>query len=242
MSVVTRDAHEFWGTVSGAVVDEIQEQVAALAEWGVSAIEIRLDLVPRDLWPAVLEIDRPSLTFCIAHFGLGESAREAADALEAAFHADVDGLICHSHYDDVPDVASECRRSGKLFAAAYHRQQPLTKEQALREFIAQEERSPSFAKIAVRAQTHLDVLALLQATVQAARSSKLPVVSAVFGPHRWARIALPHCGSAITFVVARHVQNEVGGDDEQFTLDEMRALQSVRRLIPIESALATSEA
>ena len=125
-----------------------------------------------------------------------------------------------------------CLSAGKLFSAPYHSQKPLTRVQILKEYNYQETFRPSFRKIAIRAKTALDAAAVVQATYETSMNGGSPVVGAVFGPERWARVALPNAGSAVTFLVANRVKNEVGGDDEQFQVNEFKRLIQIRGIFP----------
>lgn len=230
MGIVTRQPHEFWATVSGDTLDDLLRQQEQAWSWGVSAIEIRADLVPDNVYRQVVARgDWHGPTF-VAHFGTGGQAPIARDAVRRALDGGMTGGICHSRCELVDDIQQDCRTAGAEFAAAYHSQQPMTQSEAEQEFHVQAARAPKFCKIAVRAHRVVDALALIAATGNAAEAGGIPVVGAVFGPHRWARAAMPSVGSAITFLVARPVPNEVGGDDEQLTLAEADALRCIRGL------------
>ncbi|MFY9825430.1 MAG: type I 3-dehydroquinate dehydratase [Thermoanaerobaculia bacterium] len=225
--------HQFWATVSGTDRDEIASQVDALVRWGVEAIEFRVDLIPRNLWDSVLHERIPSVPWWVAHFGTGLDAQAAREAILATVASEAQGAIFHSRCEHLRELIDVSRRAGKLFAAPYHSQQPLTLEGALEEFAHQESLLPEFRKIAVRAMNFDDAAALLEATHRASRDGGSPAVGAIFGPQRWARVALPHAGSAITFVVARRVQNEVGSDDQQLQISEVDTLAKVRGIVDL---------
>jgi len=218
--------------VSGSRDDDLRDQVEALVRWGVHAIEFRLDLIPRDVWQWVFDLRAVPVEWWIAHFGIEEESGEARESTLQALHSEADGCIFHSHCNYVDELKRACLKNGKEFAAPYHSQHPLTLQEAVREFERQASLEPSFTKIAVRANTPADALALLGATGIASAAGGPPAVGAVFGPHRWARVAMPSAGSAITFVVAHRVSNEVGGDDEQLQLSELEALMKVRGILP----------
>jgi hypothetical protein len=230
MGILTGQPHEFWATVSGDTLDDLVRQQELVWQWGVSAVEIRADLVPDDVFGQLLARGGwPGPTF-VAHFGTGGAASVARDVVRRALDVGMTGGICHSRCELVDTIHEDCRNAGGEFAAAYHSQEPMTQHEAERELQAQAVREPLFRKIAVRAHRVADALALIAATGAAADTGGIPVVGAVFGPHRWARVAMPHVGSAITFLVARPVPNEVGGNDEQLTTAEADALRGVRVL------------
>jgi 3-dehydroquinate dehydratase len=225
--------HQYWATVSGTDKDEIASQVHALVRWGVQAIEFRVDLIPEDLWDAVFHDLRPAVPWWVAHFGTGADAPAARKAILATVASKAQGAIFHSRSEHLKEFIEASRAAGKLFAAPYHSQEPLTLEGALEEFRYQESLAPVFRKIAVRAMSYDDAAALIEATHRASRDGGRPAVGAIFGPQRWARVALPHAGSAITFVVARRVQNEVGNDDQQLQIAELDLLAKVRGLVDL---------
>jgi 3-dehydroquinate dehydratase len=225
--------HQFWATVSGTDRDEIVSQVNTLARWGVQAMEFRVDLIPESLWGGVLNELHPPVPWWVAHFGTGADAAAARKAILATVASEAEGAIFHSRCEYLQELIDISRGAGKLFAAPYHSQEPLTLQGALEEFQYQESLAPAFRKIAVRALSYDDAAALVEATHRASRDGGRPAVGAVFGPQRWARIALPHAGSAITFVVARRVQNEVGGDDQQLQLSELETLAKVRGVVDL---------
>jgi 3-dehydroquinate dehydratase len=234
MGVLTEFGHEFWATISGTDVDDIVQQQVAVWKWGVAAVEIRADLVPESIYDEVLaRRERQGPTF-IAHFGTGDEAEAAAEAITKALKAGADGGICHSRCEALGEIKQACLNVNKSFAAAYHSQLPMTLSAAIREFEEQEANNPLFRKIAVRAESPEDAIAIIQATHQVSLKGGTPVVGAVFGPHRWARVALPHAGSAISFLIAHRALNEVNGDDEQLQLAEADHLQSVRGLYPLQ--------
>lgn len=228
--------HQYWATVSGTDRAEITRQVAALESWGVEAIEFRVDLIPRALWESILHEQVPRVPWWIAHFGTGHDADEAREAIHATLRSDAAGAIFHSRCEHLDELMAASRTAGKPYAAPYHSQEPLTLEGALDEFRHQESLAPAFRKIAVRANNFEEASALLTATHRASRDGGRPAVGAVFGPQRWARVALPHAGSAITFVIARVVSNEVGGDDQQLQIFEMDHLSKVRGLVIARSS------
>jgi hypothetical protein len=213
--------HSIWGTVSGTDLNEISRQTEALAQWGVEAIEYRVDLIPEALWDALLKGRGSSVPWWIAHFGTGSDAPAARRAIEATVASNADGAIFHSRCEQLDDLIRMCSDVDMPFAAPYHSQEPLTLQGVLDEYAFQVSLSPKFRKIAVRAHTYDDAAALIEGTRRASVDGGSPVVGAVFGPHRWARIALPYAGSAITFVVARQVVNEVGGNDQQLQIGEL---------------------
>ncbi len=234
MGVLTSFDHEFWATVSGTDVEDIAQQQLAAWRWGVAAVEIRADLVPAPIYDEVLaRRDWLGPTF-IAHFGTGDEAGVAADSIKKALKAGAHGGICHSRCEALGEIRQMCLDEGKQFAAAYHSQLPMTLSEAIKEFEDQEANEPLFRKIAVRALSPEDAVVLIQATHRASLQGGTPVVGAVFGPHRWARVALPHAGSSISFLIAHQVCNEVDGDDEQMQLVEADHLQSVRGLYPLQ--------
>ncbi|MCG8469377.1 MAG: type I 3-dehydroquinate dehydratase [Gemmatimonadetes bacterium] len=226
--------HSFWATVSGSDLDDILAQQRALWDWGVSAIEIRTDLVPEYLHTDVLQsVERRGPVY-VAHFGTGADASDARQSLFQALETDgVDGIICHSWLDSAQEMRQAAAATDKQFAAACHSQTPLTLDELLREYDAQAAFEPLFRKIAARAFTVPQALALLEATHRAAQGGGSPIVGAVFGPHRWARVAMPSMGSAITFIIARPLRNEVGGDDEQLTIPEATLLIRVRGIAKV---------
>jgi hypothetical protein len=228
------DRHQIWATISGREREDLDRQVKAVAEWGIEAVEYRLDLIPADLWEFVLSGPRPRLSWWVAHFGTGQDSKLAHDAARATIASAADGVIFHSHCEGVGQLVQACRSAGKPFAAPFHGQEPLTLDAALEEFAFQQSLSPSFRKIAVRAHSYDEAAALVEATRRASRDGGNPAVGAVFGRQRWARIALPHAGSAITFVVAHRVKNEVEGDDEQLQLSELGDLCRVSGLMASE--------
>ena len=237
MGVLAPDGHEFWATVSGEPLAELLRQEAMAWQWGVTGIEFRADLIPEPVFnELLLENDRRGgwlgPTF-VAHFGTGAQAELAQQAIGWSLSTGVAGCICHSRCELIDEIQAACAAASRHFVAAYHSQQPMTAEEALAEFERQELRRPLFRKIAVRAYSVDDVLAVLHATRLAAQDGGSPVVAAVFGPHRWARVALPHAGSTISFLVTQQVQNEVGADDEQLQLAEVDQLQLVHGLYPL---------
>jgi Type I 3-dehydroquinase len=228
---MTAKRHQIWATISGSEKEDLVSQVKAVADWGIESIEYRLDLIPTDLWRFVLNGPRPRVSWWVAHFGTGDESKLAHDAAEATISSGADGVIFHSHCDGVDQLVRACRSAGKPFAAPFHSQEPLTRKEALEEFAYQQSLSPSFRKIAVRAHSYDDAASLIDATRQATLDGGCPVVGAIFGGQRWARIALPHAGSAITFVVAHRVKNEVQEDDEQLQLSELGDLCRVPRVM-----------
>jgi 3-dehydroquinate dehydratase len=236
MGVMSAHDHEFWATVSGGPLEELIRQETVTWRWGVAAIEFRADLISSPVFDELLaEKNRDggwlAPTF-VAHFGTGAQSDDARRAINRALEAGVAGGICHSHCELIDEIQAACLAADRRFVAAYHSQQPMTADEAVAEFARQELRRPLLRKIAVRAYEAADVLALLQATQVAANDGGSPVVAAVFGPLRWARVALPHAGSAISFLVAGPATNEVGGDDEQLQLAEVDQIQTVRGLYP----------
>ncbi len=228
----TTASHTFWGTVSGSDFDDIVQQQHDLWDWGVSAVELRTDLIPTALHTRVLRGAVKRGPTYVAHFGTATEAPAARAGLhEALGEPTIDGVVCHSRSECVDEVRRATAGARKGFVAAFHSQTPLTLDQALAEFEYQSSLEPTFRKIAARALTVQDGLTLLEATRRAASQPGIPVVGAVFGPQRWARIAMPAMGSSITFIVAHRVANEVGGDDEQLTIEEMTAICGVRRII-----------
>jgi 3-dehydroquinate dehydratase len=224
-------AHEFWATISGSTLDDILQQQHSVWDWGVSTVEIRTDLVPRSLHEQVLNTVVQAPTW-VAHFGTGAEAGTARTALHEALAADtIDGIVCHSRLEGVQEMAAAAQSAGKGFVAAFHSQTPVTLDEALDEYEYQGTLNPLFRKIAARAHTVEEALTLLQATHRASKRGGIPVVGAVFGPQRWARIAMPAVGSTVTFVIAHPVPNEAGGDDEQLTIEEATAVCSVRRIV-----------
>jgi 3-dehydroquinate dehydratase len=235
VGVLSSSDHEFWATISSGSLAELLRQEAIAWQWGVSGIEFRADLIPDSVYCDLLAEKRSdgwvAPTF-VAHFGTGEQDEIAKCAIERSLATQVAGAICHSRCERIDDIQAACVAANRHFAAAYHSQQPMTADEATAEFERQELRRPLFRKIAVRAYCAEDVLALLRATHIAARDGGSPVVGAVFGPHRWARLALPHVGSAISFLVTRQLPNEVGGDDEQLQLAEVDRIHLMRGLYP----------
>jgi hypothetical protein len=233
-NAMSANRHQVWATISGSDEATLAAQVDAVAGYGIRAVEYRLDLIPVELWPIVMRGPQAPVAWWVAHFGTGEQSSLAHDAAGEALGSNADGVIFHSRCDGVEALADACRAAGTAFAAPFHNQAPLTLDAALDEFAWQESLRPSFRKIAVRAHTYDDATALVEATHRASRDGGSPAVGAVFGPHRWARVALPHAGSAITFVVAHGVSNEVAGDDEQLQLSELDDLRRVGGLLTPE--------
>jgi hypothetical protein len=223
--------HQVWATVSGADRKDIMEQVDALTRWGVDSIEFRVDLIPEGLWDTVFGITGLRIPWWVAHFGVANDESAARIAIQRTAKSEAEGGIMHSRCENLRELIAMCRDAGKRFAAPYHSQQPMTREAALREFGFQEELCPAFRKIAIRAHAYEEAAAIVDATHLASQTGGTPVVGAVFGAQRWARIALPHAGSAITFIVARAVCNEVGGDDQQLSLADVDHLLAVNDLL-----------
>ena len=223
--------HQVWATISGADRDDIFRQIDALIRWGVDSIEFRVDLIPKNLWKAVFSISGLSIPWWIAHFGTGTESEPAAIAIRETVKSEAQGAIFHSRCERLNDLINLCKNANKPFAAPYHSQQPLTCEAALKEFEYQESLGPAFRKIAVRANSYAEAAAIVEATQKASSAGGSRVVGAVFGKQRWARIALPHAGSAITFIVAHAVQNEAGGDDQQLHLGDLEHLFAVNDLL-----------
>jgi 3-dehydroquinate dehydratase len=237
MGVLTNLDHEFWATISGGDLDDLIRQQEDTWRWGVAAVELRADLIPVPIFDEVLARRNWRGPTFVAHFGTGSEADAAYEALSKSVAAGVHGLICHSRTEVLQDLRRLCNESGSSFASAYHSQTPMTLQEALTEFEEQEKHEPLFRKIAVRAMSINDAVAIVQATQFASQDGGTPVVGAIFGPQRWARVALPHAGSAISFLIAHRVNNEVGGDDEQLQLAEANHLQSVRALYPTARAV-----
>jgi len=235
MGVLTTSRHEYWATISGSSLQDILQQEETVRQWGVTAVEFRADLIPPPIYSDLLARRAWSGPTFVAHFGVGVEAKIAHDAIVRAIDADVFGGICHSRCELAMEIRHACLDAGKQFAAAYHSQEPMTCAEALREFEQQEVFQPLFRKIAVRAHRFEDALAIVEATHEAAISGGSPVIGAVFGPHRWARVVLPHAGSSVSFILAHQVANEVGKDDEQLQVIEVNALQSIRGLFPPHS-------
>jgi hypothetical protein len=223
--------HQLWATISGSTASDLESQVNAVIASGIEAVEYRLDLIPRGLWSFVLECPKPSVPWWVAHFGTGIHSRIAHEAISASLSSDATGVIFHSRCEGVDGLVQSCRSQGRQFAAPFHSQLPLTVDAAIDEFRYQESFRPTFRQIAVRAESFDDANALVQATRYASKDGGSPAVGAVFGPQRWARVALPHAGSAITFIVAHRVKNEIDGDDEQLQLSELHDLCKIRNLI-----------
>jgi 3-dehydroquinate dehydratase len=241
MGVLTTAAHEYWATVSGGPLDYLERQEKALWDWGVTAIEFRADLIPVDAYAALLARGAWRGPTLVAHFGTGDDAEVARQAVVDAISAGVHGGICHSRCELVHEIRDECAREGRAFAAAYHSQAAVTEAEAMEEFERQQALDPLFRKIAVRANRMEDALAVVTATLKAAADGGSPIVAAIFGPQRWARIVLPHAGSSISFIVADRMRNEVGGDDEQLQLSEVSRLLDVRSLMPAPAGAASSD-
>jgi len=223
--------HQVWATVSGTHRDDIRQQVDALIRWGVQSIEFRVDLIPEALWDFVFSFSELGVPWWIAHFGVGIDSDAAKAAIRETVKSQAEGGIFHSRCEYLSELIAICRNADKLFAAPYHSQESLSRDAAFREFEYQETLGPAFRKIAIRARTYAEAAALLEATYVASFSGGIPVVGAVFGTQRWARIALPHAGSAITFIVAHSVHNEVGGDDQQLQLADLEHLFAIKGLV-----------
>jgi hypothetical protein len=225
--------HQVWATVSGTDQGDIIQQVDALIQWGVHSIEFRVDLIPEVLWDTVFGITNLSVPWWVAHFGVGKNADAAKVAIQETVRSQAEGGIMHSRCEYLSELIATCRNAGKLFAAPYHSQDPMTRDAALKEFAYQEGLRPTFRKIAVRAHTYAEAAAIVDAIHIASQDGGSPVVGAVFGPQRWARIALPQAGSAITFIIAHALRNEVGGDDQQLQLSDLDHLFAVKNLIAL---------
>jgi 3-dehydroquinate dehydratase len=232
MGVFTRSSHEYWATVSGHDLDDLLDQADSVLRWGCVAVEFRADLIPLDVYERLLDGGAPQYPAFVAHFGTGGEADTARNAVLRAVEAGYHGAICHSRCEALDEIVDACRAEGRPFAAAYHSQEPMSRTEAAEEFERQEETDPLFRKIAVRAHRFEDAVALLEATRDAASSGGSPVVGAIFGPHRWARVAMPHAGSTISFVLAHRAVNEQGGDDEQLVIDDVARLQAIGGLLP----------
>jgi len=233
MGILTTMPHEFWATVSGRTTEEVLSQEVATWKWGVVAVELRADLMTDESYAQALE-QRSAWngpTF-VAHFGTGHEAEAAYRACEQAIEAGAYGAICHSRCELARDIQRLCTASGRHYAGAYHSQYPISAADAIREFERQQELRPLFRKIAARAESFEDAMALLEATRYSSQDGGTPVVGAVFGRHRWARVAMPQAGSAISFLIAHQVPNEVGGDDEQLTINDADLLQQIRSVYP----------
>jgi 3-dehydroquinate dehydratase len=232
MGVLTSSNHEFWATVSGRDIEDVANQQAAAWKWGVAAIELRADIMSDEAYEAALATHARQGPTLVAHFGTADETDAAVEAIRKGIDAGLDGGICHSRCEAIDEIRVMCRSANRLFASAYHSQQPITLADAIEEFARQQTYAPLFTKIAVRAETVEDAVAMIQATRRASEQPGAPVVGAIFGPHRWARIALPHAGSAISFLIAHRVANEVAGDDEQLQFKEADLLQRVRGVYP----------
>lgn len=231
MGVLTKASHEYWATISGSSVGELLQQEESLDKWGVTAIEFRADLINFDAYHELLSSNRWKRPTFIAHFGVGKEADVARESLLEAVRSGVSGVICHSRCEHLEEILKRTRSAGKLFAAAYHSQEPMSFDDAINEFEFQGTLKPLFRKIACRAHNFGDALVLLQAVYVSYQKGGIPVVGAVFGQHRWARIAMPIAGSAITFLIAHQVRNEVDGDDEQLQIPELDELRGVRGIL-----------
>ncbi|SLM49936.1 protein of unknown function [Nitrospira japonica] len=227
-------SHQVWATVSGRDRDDIMKQIDSLVCWGVRAIEFRVDLIPEALWDSILGIGSLPVPWWVAHFGTGKDADTAKTAIAETLRSDAEGAIFHSRCEHLSDLIAMCQKAGRPFAAPYHSQNPMTRNEAIREFEYQATLTPAFRKIAARARTYAEAAAIVDATHTASKAGGSPVVGAVFGPQRWARIALPHAGSAITFILAHAVENEVGGDDQQLHLGDIHHLSAVKDLLAIQ--------
>lgn len=224
MSLFTAATHEYWCTVSGNDITDIALQVNQLSDWGVAAIEYRSDLMPASVYEGVLSSRPPKRPTFVAHFGVGKHASTAFADLERASNTWIDGLICHSRSEILQDVSALARACGKRFGIAFHSQEPLIYEEIRDELERQNAVQPFFRKIAFRASKETDALALIRAVSESSIRPDVPVIGAIFGRHRWARIALANVGSAVSFIVSRRVTNEVGGDDEQLQISQVDAL------------------
>jgi 3-dehydroquinate dehydratase len=225
--------HSIWGTASGRTLSELCEAESSLLDAGVEAVEIRADLLPGGVYDARLESSPVSGPTFIAHFGIEGDSILAAEELDKATRCPwVTGIICHSHHPEVEALADLAVRAGKAFACAYHSQLSLTSDEVSAEYSRQSQLGSLFLKIAIRPRSIQDCLSFIDSVNRSASTRAEPVVGAVFGPHRWARIAMIEAGSAITFVVAHQCPNEIGGDDEQFTVAELGLLKQVRSLVP----------
>ncbi|MEU5633645.1 type I 3-dehydroquinate dehydratase [Streptomyces rishiriensis] len=242
MGILSESSHEFWATISGSSLPDLRAQESMVWEWGVTAIEYRADLIPPAVYGELLRGNGRAGPAFVAHFGTGRDAESAREAIVKSFASDLAGCICHSRCELLDEIRGRCADTGRLFAAAYHSQLPMTATEAMREYEWQESLRPLFRKIAVRAKTVDDVVALLQATSRASQDGGSPVVGAIFGPHRWARVALPSAGSAVSFLLAAQATNEEGNDDEQLQLREVECLQMVRGLYPPRSERLDDEA
>ena len=224
-------SHQIWATVSGTDRKDLMEQIDALVRWGVDSIEFRVDLIPEVLWDTIFEITNLGVPWWVAHFGVGNDEGAARIAIQRTARSEATGGIIQSRSENLRELITICRDAGKRFAAPYHSQKPMTREAALAEFASQEDFCPAFRKIAVRAHSYEEAAAIVDATHLASQRGGTPVVGAIFGTQRWARIVLPHAGSAITFIVAHAVHNEVGGDDQQLSLADIDHLLSVNDLL-----------
>src|SRR5438128_341831 len=120
MGILTEAEHEYWATVSGAPLDDLLRQEDAVRRWGVTAVEFRADLIPAPVYAALLRRDEWGGPTFVAHFGMGEAANTARDALIRATSTNILGCICHSHCELADEVRHACRQARKLFAVAYH--------------------------------------------------------------------------------------------------------------------------
>lgn len=223
--------HEIWGTVCGDSVSEVKEQINKLVGFGAVAIEIRLDLVPKSLQNDLRGAIECDIPLWLAHFGKdGDEADQAYDILHSWLSEDISGIICHSRHPRVEELSELAGKNNKEFVGAYHTQSSPSTTELREELERQKKFDPSFRKIAVRPESNSDVLDILK--VIAEKSDEGDVVGAIFGPHRWGRIALANVGSPISFISAEQIQNESGGYDMQFDCEEYDTLASIPNIMP----------
>jgi 3-dehydroquinate dehydratase len=231
MTPLDRNQHQLWGTVSGKTFSEVKSAAKLLTTAGVRSLEYRFDLIPQPEWPDVL--DQITNEDFVAHFGMAAIEPEREELLKlfgAAIQASA-GIIVHSRAEVLKEVVSAACEHNVRYALPYHSQGTLDYSGVLSEYHFQAQYSPLFCKIAIRPLSAENALEYAQALTAARKEIDIPLVAAVFGPQRWARIMMPAVGSAITFIVAKQVSNEAGGDDEQFTIGDVSTLSSLRGIM-----------
>lgn len=224
--------HEIWGTMCGSSLEEIERQQQKFQEFGVNAIEIRIDLIPPEVQPELrseLELKLPTY---VAHFGSeGNEATKAKEELVEWLYCGASGIICHSRSPEANHLSTIAEENDKNFVAAFHSQTSPDRSRLRKELEYQKKFNPSFRKIAVRADSESDVINLIDVISEKTHKDH-DVVGAVFGPQRWGRIALANVGSAITFITPHQIENEHGGSDHQFDVTEFNGLSSISQLFP----------
>lgn len=217
-----KSQQQIWGTLAGRGLTELSADYETLLQHGIDAIEFRADLIPQSVLAEFLKRTFTVPVF-IANFNLDQSVEEGFNIY--VDHSD--GFLFHLNHPNRQQIIDFCKKNKKYFVAAYHTQSPMKYEEIIEKFEEQMALNPFIIKVGIRANNFTNAIEMVSATKFISENYSYPVAGAVFGNERWARLALHRAGSNVTFIVAREIKNEIGGDDKQFTYDDFKQLTSI---------------